>query len=173
MNQNYGAKMNKENKYLNEEKYKIQIKSVNNKWIDDKPNSSYSKKDAELIMKKTIERGKNKNSIRIIQELNKNNIDILDKIEIEELIRETKSFMEDDELSERALEAAGWGKKSVEKFGKTIGANPEEHGFINKCIIRMKGKQGWDKEKAGGFCAKMVDIAKGSQDWRKGSRKED
>lgn len=93
-------------------------------------------------------------------------IDILDKLEVENLIRETKEYLEDDELSEKAIEAAGWGKKSVEKFGKTIGADPKEHGFFDKCVIRMKGKKGWDKDKAEGFCARLIDTAKGTTKWR-------
>lgn len=98
-------------------------------------------------------------------------LDILDRIELENLIRDTKEYLDDEELSEHAIAAAGWGKSSVEKFGKTIGKSPAEHGFIDKCIVRMKGKKGWDKEKAGGFCASIVDRTKNSQDWRKGKRK--
>ena len=94
-------------------------------------------------------------------------LDLLDRLEIENLIRETKEYLDDDELSEKALQAAGWGKKSVEKFGKTIGADPKEHGFMDACITRMKNKSGWDKEKAGGFCASIVDKAKGTTSWRK------
>lgn len=109
----------------------------------------------------------NKEEKYLIEKDGEENVDVLDKIEIECLVKETEEFMEDDELSEKALEASGWGKKSAEKFGKTIGISPKEHGFIDKCIIRMKNKKGWDKEKAGGFCAKLVDISKDSQEWRK------
>ena len=97
-------------------------------------------------------------------------LDVLDKLEVENLIRETKEYLDDDELSEKAIQAAGWGKKSVEKFGKTIGANPKEHGFFDKCVMRMKGKTGWDEEKANGFCARLIDTAKGSTSWRKGNK---
>lgn len=93
-------------------------------------------------------------------------IDILDRLEIENLIRETKEYLDDDELNEKAIQAAGWGKKSVEKFGKTIGADPKEHGFFDVCVSRMKGKKGWDKDKADGFCARLVDTAKGTTKWR-------
>ena len=99
-------------------------------------------------------------------------IDILDRIEIENLIRDTKEFMDDEELNEKAIEAAGWGKSSVEKFGKTIGKSPQEHGFFDACVSRMKGKTGWDKEKADGFCARLIDTAKGTTEWR-GKEKED
>lgn len=99
-------------------------------------------------------------------------IDILDKLEIEDLLRETLEYLEDDELSEMAIKAAGWTKKSTEKFGKTIGADPQKHGFMNACIARMEGKKGWDREKAGGFCASIVDRAKGTTEWRKGPRKK-
>lgn len=93
-------------------------------------------------------------------------IDIMDRLEVENLIRETKEFIDDDELNEKAIEAAGWGKKSVEKFGKTIGKSPHEHGFFDTCVMRMKGKSGWDKEKAEGFCARLIDTAKGTTKWR-------
>lgn len=93
-------------------------------------------------------------------------IDIIDKIEVETLIKETKEFIDDDELNEKAIEAAGWGKKSVEKFGKTIGHSPYDHGFFDKCVMRMKGKKGWGKEKAEGFCARLIDTAKGTTKWR-------
>jgi len=97
-------------------------------------------------------------------------IDLIDRIEIEQLINETKEFLDDEELSEMAIQAAGWGKKSVEKFGKTIGKDPGKHGFVDACIMKMKGKKGWDKEKAGGFCASLVDTYKGNTKWREGSR---
>jgi hypothetical protein len=104
--------------------------------------------------------------------MSKTKIDILDKIEIETLLRDTLEYLNDDELNEMAIQAAGWGKKSIEKFGKTIGADPKKHGFVNTCIKRMEGKKGWDKEKAGGFCASIVDRAKGTTKWREGSRKK-
>lgn len=98
-------------------------------------------------------------------------MDILDKLEIETLIRETEEFLEDDELSEKAIEAAGWGKESVKKFGQTIGKSPTEHGFFDACVVRMSPKKGWGKDKAEGFCARLIDTAKGTTKWRKGSHK--
>ena len=100
-------------------------------------------------------------------------LDVLDRIEIETLIRETKEFLDDDELNEKAIEAAGWGKKSVEKFGKTIGKSPKEHGFFEACVSRMKGKSGWDEEKANGFCARLIDTAKGTTKWREGKKEKE
>lgn len=93
-------------------------------------------------------------------------MDILDKMEVEELIQDTREFMDDEELSEGAIKAAGWGKKSVEKFGKTIGADPGEHGFFDSCVSRMKGKKGFDGDKADRFCASLIDTYKGTTKWR-------
>jgi len=93
-------------------------------------------------------------------------MDILDKLEVEDLINDTKEYLDDDEMSEMAIQAAGWDKSSVEKFGKTIGHSPHEHGFFAKCAVRMKGKKGWDEEKANGFCARLIDTAKGTTKWR-------
>lgn len=163
--------MNKEDKYLNEKKYKIQIKSLKDKWIDDSPKGSYSKKDAELIVKKSIKAGRRSNSIRFIPESEEDNIDILDKLEIEDLINETKEFMDDDELNEKAIVAAGWGKSSVEKFGKTIGKSPSKEGFFDACVLRMKGKKDFDEDKAKKFCASLIDTYKGNTKWR-GNGKE-
>jgi hypothetical protein len=157
--------MNKEDKYINESKYKIQVKDIRNKWIDDTPKASYSKDDAELIVKSYIKRGRKRDSVKIVKEESEK-IDILDKLEIETLIRETEEFLDDDELSEKAIEAAGWGKSSVEKFGKTIGKSPSEHGFFDACTARMSPKKGWGKEKAEGFCARLIDTAKGTTKWR-------
>lgn len=100
------------------------------------------------------------------QEENGPEIDILDKIEVQNLIKETKEFLDDEELSEKAIQAAGWTKASVEKFGKTIGKSPTEHGFFDACYKRMVGKKGWDDEKAKGFCASLKDTAKGTTMWR-------
>jgi hypothetical protein len=93
-------------------------------------------------------------------------VDIVDKMEIENLIQETKEYLDDDELSEMAIQAAGWGKASVEKFGKTIGKSPSEEGFFDSCVARMSPKKGWDKEKASGFCARLIDTHKGTTKWR-------
>lgn len=104
--------------------------------------------------------------LKYLEEKQEEKIDVLDRLEVENLIRDTKEFLDDDELNEKAIEAAGWGKKSVEKFGKTIGKDPKEHGFFDACVSRMKGKSGWDKEKAEGFCARLIDTVKGSTKWR-------
>ena len=110
---------------------------------------------------------------KYLNENKEDKIDVLDKLEIEMLIKETVEYMDDDELSERAIEAAGWDKESVEKFSQTIGTGKdgaEKHGFMEKCILHMKGKKGFNKERAGGFCASIVDKAKGDTSWRKGPR---
>ena len=98
-------------------------------------------------------------------------VDIVERMEINDLLNETLEYINDDELSEKAIEAAGWGKKSVEKFGKTIGKSPSEEGFFDACVIRMSPKKGWDKEKASGFFARLFDTAKVSTKWR--VKKED
>ena len=111
--------------------------------------------------------------------LNENNgpetdsMDILDKLEVENLIRETKEYLDDEELSEKAIQAAGWDKSSAEKFGKTVGKSPTEHGFFAKCEAKMKGKKGWTDDQVKGFCASLIDTAKGSTKWREGSRKKE
>lgn len=114
----------------------------------------------------------NKENKYLNEEKEEKTIDVLDKVEIELLIKETREYLEDEELCEKAIEAAGWGKKSVEKFGKTIGHSPHEHGFFDACVGRMKGKSGWDKEKSEGFCSRLIDTAKGTTKWR-GKEKED
>jgi hypothetical protein len=102
-----------------------------------------------------------------------NKLDILDKIEIQEKINETLEFLNDDELCENAIKTAGWNKSSVEKFSQSIGLDKdaaEHHGFIDKCIMHMENKSGFDKKKAGGFCSSLVDTYKGNTNWRKGNR---
>jgi hypothetical protein len=93
-------------------------------------------------------------------------VTVLEKLEVEEKLQETLEYLYDDELSEKAIEAAGWGKDSVEKFGKTIGKSPSEEGFFDACVSRMSPKKGWGKEKAKGFCARLIDTAKGTTEWR-------
>lgn len=104
---------------------------------------------------------------KYLNEEDSNKMDIMDRLEVENLLRETKEYLDDDDLNEKALQAAGWDDSSVEKFGKTVGKSPKDHGFMDACITRMSKKSGWDKEKAGGFCASIVDKAKGTTDWRK------
>ena len=95
-------------------------------------------------------------------------LDILDRIEIEELIRDTKEMMEDPELKEAAVKTAGWTKSSVEKFGKTIGKSPGKPGFFDACTAKMKGRVK-DPE---GFCASLKDKYYGGTKWRgKGKEK--
>ncbi len=66
-----------------------------------------------------------------------------------------------------------WDKESIEKFSKTIGKTPDEKGFFDVCVQRMKDKNGFDEEKAQGFCAKIRDKYKGHPMWRgKGKSKE-
>jgi len=62
-----------------------------------------------------------------------------------------------DELDEAPLASKGWTQKSIEKFGKTIGKDPTEHGFFDACVSRMESKEGFDKDKAKGFCAAIKD----------------
>lgn len=93
-------------------------------------------------------------------------IDVLDKLEVEEMLRETKEFLDDDELCEQAVGLAGWDEGSIKKFSKTIGADPKKHGFFDKCYSRMKGKEGWTDDQAKGFCARIIDKAKGTTEWR-------
>ena len=90
------------------------------------------------------------------------NIDILDKIEVEQLIQDTKEFMEDPELAEAAVKTAGWTKASVQKFGKTIGKDPGKPGFFDACTTKMKGRVD-DPE---GFCASLKDKYYGDTKWR-------
>lgn len=69
-------------------------------------------------------------------------------------------------LNEAPIQAPGWTQKSISKFGKTIGIDPKEKGFFDACVLEMKGKEGFDTEKAKGFCASLKDSAHGSPKWR-------
>jgi hypothetical protein len=88
--------------------------------------------------------------------------DILDKLEVEELIQDTKEFMQDPELKEAAVKTAGWTKSSVEKFGNTIGHAPSKKGFFDACVLKMKRRVD-DPE---GFCASLKDKYYGTTNWR-------
>lgn len=77
-----------------------------------------------------------------------------------------EKIMADEYLSEAPIGSKGWTQKSVEKFGKTIGKSPKEHGFFDACVSRMKGKKGFDEQKAKGFCASLKDASYGSAYWR-------
>jgi len=75
---------------------------------------------------------------------------------------------EDSELmlNEAPLASKGWTDKSISKFGKTIGKDPKDKGFFAACVKRMQGKEGFDAEKARGFCAAVKDKSFGSPNWR-------
>lgn len=88
--------------------------------------------------------------------------DVLDKIEVEELIRDTKELMEDPELKEEAVKTAGWTKSSVEKFGKTIGHPVDKKGFFDACVMKMKNRV----DDPDGFCASLKDKYYGTTEWR-------
>ena len=71
-----------------------------------------------------------------------------------------------DFLSEAPIAAKGWDSSSVEKFGKTIGKSPTDKGFFDACVARMSNKEGFDEQKAKGFCASIKDRAYGDPHWR-------
>ena len=77
-----------------------------------------------------------------------------------------EKLMIDDYLSEAPLASKGWTDKSVKKFGKTIGKDPKDKGFFDLCVKRMSGKEGFDAEKARGFCASVKDAAYHDPGWR-------
>lgn len=86
-------------------------------------------------------------------------------------IKESYSF---EEINEAPIKAKGWTQESIKKFAETIGKEPTEHGFFDACVSRMEGKEGFDKEKAQGFCASIKDAAYNSPYWRgKGKSKEE
>jgi len=75
-------------------------------------------------------------------------------------------YLDEETMNEAPIGTAGWTDKSVEKFGKTIGKDAKEKGFFDACVSRMSGKEGFDAEKAKGFCAAIKDKAHGSTYWR-------
>lgn len=76
-----------------------------------------------------------------------------------------------DYLKEAPIATKGWTKESVKKFGNTIGKSPDEHGFFDACVNRMRDEMG---EKAEGFCAAVKDAHYGGSGWRgKGKSKKD
>jgi len=77
-----------------------------------------------------------------------------------------EELMIEDYLNEAPVGSKGWTQSSVEKFGKTIGKDPQDKGFFATCVKRMEGKKGFDKEKAQGFCASIKDASYGSPNWR-------
>lgn len=83
-------------------------------------------------------------------------------------------LMKDEYLNEAPIQTKGWTKKSLEKFGKTIGKMPDEDGFFAACVKEMAPKEGFDKEKAEGFCASIKDAWWDSPMWRgKGKTKKE
>jgi len=81
---------------------------------------------------------------------------------------------EGETLDEAPIASKGWTQASIQKFGKTIGKEPTEHGFFDACVKRMEGKKGFDNEKARGFCASIKDAAYNSPMWRgKGKSKKE
>lgn len=85
-----------------------------------------------------------------------------------------KKLMIEEYLSEAPIASKGWTDKSIEKFGKTIGKDPKEKGFFDACVKRMRGKEGFDDEKARGFCASIKDHAFKDPGWRgKGKTKKE
>jgi len=74
-----------------------------------------------------------------------------------------EEIMMEEYLSEAPIAAKGWTDKSVEKFGKTIGIMPDEHGFFEVCVRRMKSRMG---DKSEGFCSSLKDREYNSTYWR-------
>jgi hypothetical protein len=141
------------NEFLNEEMYRVEIRTgvypKNSdpktwKWMSlddakfDPKGKRYTKKEAEDKIKKTIKAGRAKHTIRMVKE----------------------------SINEAPIAAKGWTQDSVEKFGKTIGKDPKDKGFFDACVKRMTGKEGFDAEKARGFCASIKDKAYGDPHWR-------
>lgn len=86
------------------------------------------------------------------------------------LVKKYKESLE-QLLKEAPIATKGWTKKSIEKFGKTIGKMPDEKGFFDACVKKMKSKMG---DQAEGFCASIKDAEFGSPNWRgKGKTKKE
>ena len=82
-------------------------------------------------------------------------------------------FLDEETVNEAPIASKGWTDKSVDKFGETIGKDPKEDGFFAVCVKRLSGKEGFNKEKAEGFCASVKDAAYADPHWRgKGKSKE-
>lgn len=89
-------------------------------------------------------------------------------------VRTSIQGMTEGLIFEAPIQAKGWTQASVAKFGKTIGKDPQEHGFFDACVARMEGKKGFDGDKAKRFCASIKDASYGSAFWRgKGKKKKD
>jgi hypothetical protein len=95
-------------------------------------------------------------------------MDVLDKLEVQELLSETIEFMGDPQLKEEAVKTAGWTKKSVAKFGESIGKAPDEKGFFDACVLKMGSKVDDPK----GLCASLKDTYFGNTNWRGNDEKK-
>jgi len=69
-------------------------------------------------------------------------------------------------LNEAPIASKGWTMESIKKFEKSVGIKADEKGFFNTCVLKMKNKDGFDSEKAEGFCASIKDAKSGSPMWR-------
>ena len=56
----------------------------------------------------------------------------------------------------------GWITIEAKRAKKKKKKSPMQHGFIDQCI-----KENKDKKSPGGYCASVVDKAKGTTEWRK------
>lgn len=56
----------------------------------------------------------------------------------------------------------GWDQNSVKRFAKTIGGDPKEKKWFEKCVKSMEGKISSPE----GFCASVRDEAVNSTFWR-------
>jgi len=67
----------------------------------------------------------------------------------------------------------GWTRESVIKFAKTLtkesGKNPDEKGFFDECVKKLRDPFG---DGAEGFCAAIKDEAFGSTYWRGSGKTE-
>lgn len=91
--------------------------------------------------------------------------DILEKIDEEIETRELCEKIGFENLP------AGWTRKSVQKFAKTL-ADEEatEKGFFDKCVTKMSPHM----DNPEGFCASVKDAVWGTTKWRgKDKKKED
>ena len=152
MIEEYNEWLNESYEISEEQMYRVEIKGVTHDWMSlddaklDPKGKRYTKKEAENVIKKAKKAGRGKGSIRMVKE----------------------------SLNEAPIAAKGWDKSSIEKFGETIGKDPKEKGFFDACVKRMEGKEGFDKEKAKGFCASIKDAAYDDPHWRgKGKTKKE
>ena len=69
-------------------------------------------------------------------------------------------------LKEAPIAAKGWTMESIKKFEKSVGIQADKKGFFDACVLKMKDKDGFDLQTAGGFCASIKDAKSGSPMWR-------